>query len=90
MRDNGAATRGDSDYMNSLKVTDDKTLDFLNRQDVVTTYKTMQIVDGKLYPPIAARVNGKHEDYSELGTKLIGVSKEKFEAKYSKNRKKRW
>lgn len=27
----------------------------------------MQIVDGKLYPPMAARVEGKHEDYSVLG-----------------------
>ena len=27
----------------------------------------MQIIDGKLYPPMAARVDGRHEDYSVLG-----------------------
>lgn len=52
----------------SLKVTDKDTLDFLDNQDTVTTYKTMQIVDGKLYPPMAARINGQHEDYSVLGS----------------------
>lgn len=51
----------------SVRVTDNDTLDFLNSQDTVTTYKTMQLVDGKLYPPMAARISGKHEDYSELG-----------------------
>lgn len=51
----------------SDRVTDKETLDFLNKQDTITTYKTMQIVDGKLYPPMAARTNGVYEDYSVLG-----------------------
>ena len=51
----------------SVRVTDKKTLDFLNNQKTITTYKTMQMVDGKLYPPMAARVNGEYEDYSVLG-----------------------
>lgn len=51
----------------SERVTDKKTLDFLNRQKTVKTYKTMQLVDGKLYPPMAARTNGQYEDYSVLG-----------------------
>ena len=52
----------------SERVTDEDTLDFLNNQETVTTYKTMQLVDGKLYPPMAAVVAGKYEDSSELGT----------------------
>ena len=57
----------DSETKYSLSVTDKDTLDFLNNQETVTTYKTMQLVDGKLYPPMASRVEGKFEDYSELG-----------------------
>lgn len=52
----------------SMRVTDEDTLEFLNNQETITTYKTMQIVDGKLYPPMAARVEGQYEDYSVLGT----------------------
>lgn len=55
------------EYLHSERVTDKDTLDFLNSQDTVTTYKTMQLVDGKLYPPMAAVVAGSYEDYSELG-----------------------
>ena len=51
----------------SERVTDKKTLAFLNGQETITTYKTMQLVDGKLYPPMAARTEGKYEDYSILG-----------------------
>lgn len=55
------------DYLNSNRVTDKKTLDFLDGQETVTTYKTMQLVDGKLYPPMAAVVAGSYEDHSVLG-----------------------
>lgn len=57
----------DSETKYSLRVTDKETLDTLNNQETVTTYKTMQLVDGKLYPPMASRIEGKFEDYSELG-----------------------
>ena len=57
----------DSTTKYSLRVTDKETLDFLDNQETVTTYKTMQLVDGKLYPPMASRIEGKFEDYSELG-----------------------
>lgn len=61
-------TDGNSaDYLYSSRVSDKKTLDFLDGQETVTTYKTMQLVDGKLYPPMAAVVAGSYEDYSELG-----------------------
>lgn len=51
----------------SVLVEDKDTLDFLNNQKTIKTYKTMQLVDGKLYPPMASRINGKFEDASELG-----------------------
>lgn len=51
----------------SVRVTDKETLKFLNDQETVTTYKTMQVVDRKLYPPMAAVVAGKYEDASQLG-----------------------
>lgn len=51
----------------SERVTDKDTLSFLNSQKTITTYKTMQVVDGKLYPPMASRIEGKFEDYSEIG-----------------------
>ena len=62
----------ESDFYNagvkySSRVKDKDTLSFLDNQETITTYKTMQIVDGKLYPPMAARIDGKHEDYSVLG-----------------------
>lgn len=57
----------DSGIKYSDRVTDEETLDFLNGQKTIKTYKTMQIVDGKLYPPMASRIEGKYEDYSVLG-----------------------
>ena len=57
----------DDKVKNSLRIKDKKTLDFLNNQETVTTYKTMQLIDGKLYPPMAARTEGEYEDYSVLG-----------------------
>lgn len=62
--DDGAQP-GDTQY--SMRVTDEDTLEFLNNQDTITTYKTMQLVDGKLYPPMAAVVAGNYEDASVLG-----------------------
>lgn len=56
------------EYLNSTRVEDKDVLDFLDNQETVTTYKTMQLVDGKLYPPMAAVVAGSYEDHSELGT----------------------
>ncbi len=42
------------------RVTDEKTLDFLNNQKTVKVYRAMQVIDGKLYPPMAAKL--KSED----------------------------
>ena len=40
----------------SDRVTDKKTLDFLNNQETLRVYRAMQVIDGKLYPPMAAKV----------------------------------
>lgn len=63
------------DAVYSLRVTDKDTLDFLDKQKTITTYKTMQLVDGKLYPPMAARVDGKYEDASDLGAWEMSVER---------------
>lgn len=59
----------------SLRVTDKDTLDHLDNQKTIKTYKTMQLVDGNLYPPMAARVDGKYEDASELGKWEMAVER---------------
>lgn len=51
---------------------DRKTLAFLNSQPTQRVYRAMQLIDGKLYPPMAARVKdntGKKQlvEASELG-----------------------
>jgi len=51
----------------SVAVTDPDTIEFLEKQKKIKTYKTMQLIDGKLYPPMAAVVDGKMEDPSVLG-----------------------
>ena len=50
--------------MYSERVIDKETLDFLNNQESLRVYRAMQVIDGELYPPMAARVkseNGKKE-----------------------------
>lgn len=61
-----------SDVKYSVSVTDKKTIDFLENQEHITTYKAMQVIDGKLYPPMHAEVkgdDGKYRlgNYSQLG-----------------------
>lgn len=78
-RVDSSAREGDDikydDARYSLRVTDKDTLDYLDGQKTVKTYKTMQLVDGKLYPPMAARVEGKYEDASELGAWEMAVER---------------
>lgn len=39
-------------------VSDKDTIDFLENQDYIVTYKSMQLIDGKLYPPMSAEDKG--------------------------------
>ena len=86
---------GDGDITQySERVTDEKTLNFLNRQKTVKTYKSMQLIDGKLYPPMAAVVGGSLEEASELGKweqavehpELIKIDKKTGKPKFNLNK----
>lgn len=50
------------------KETDEATLEDLENGETVKVYRAMQVIDGKLYPPMAAAVNGKRVEANELGT----------------------
>ncbi len=50
------------------KETDKATLEELENGETVKVYRAMQVIDGKLYPPMAAAVNGKRVEANELGT----------------------
>lgn len=63
---------GDVNVQYSVQVEDQDTIDFLENQEHIVTYKAMQLIDGKLYPPMAAKVKGENGRYqltnpSELG-----------------------
>lgn len=51
----------------SLQETDPATLDMLNNGETIKVYRAMQIIDGKLYPPMSAKVDGKLRAPIELG-----------------------
>ncbi len=54
----------------SDRVTDKKTLDFLENQEHVTVYRAMQLIDGKLYPPMNAYT------YDKNGKKVLVTASE--------------
>lgn len=49
------------------KVEDKATLDKLNSEPTVKVYRAMQVIDGKLYPPMAAKVNGSLVEPTKIG-----------------------
>ena len=69
-------TTGDA-YRLSEKVIDSDTLSFLNEQeergDVIVTYKTMQIIDGRLYSPMAAKIKDENGKYQLSPPNTLGV-----------------
>lgn len=48
----------DDDEVRYSVVTDKKLIDKHNSEETIKTYRSMQLIDGKLYPPMASRVNG--------------------------------
>ena len=58
----------DGDVQYSL-VEDQKTIDFLENQEHITTYKAMALIDGKLYPPMASQTRVKEEYTDKKGNK---------------------
>ena len=75
--DNTSFDSKDSDYLdnnNSYEVdtlfravTDKKLLDRLNSEPTIKVYRAMQLIDGKLYPPMSAKVDGKMREPIKLG-----------------------
>jgi hypothetical protein len=51
----------------AYKVTDKDDLDRLNKEKTFRMYSGMQEVDGKLYSPMAAIIDGKRTDATEIG-----------------------
>lgn len=51
----------------SYKVTDKDELDRLNKEKTFRMYSGMQELDGKLYSPMAAIIDGKRTDATEIG-----------------------
>ena len=48
-------------------VTNQETLDRLNSESTIKVYRAMQLIDGKLYPPMSAKVDGELRQPIELG-----------------------
>ena len=51
----------------AYRVTDKDELDLLNKEKTFRMYSGMQEVDGKLYSPMAAIIDGKRTDATEIG-----------------------
>ena len=50
-----------------------QTLDFLEKQKTITVYRAMQLIDGELYPPMAARVRSADGKKQLVQASKIGV-----------------
>lgn len=48
-------------------VSDQEALDRLNSEPTIKVYRAMQLIDGKLYPPMSAKVDGELRQPIELG-----------------------
>jgi hypothetical protein len=59
--------------MYSDRVTDQETLDFLENQEHITTFKSFVEIDGKLYSPMATKVKGDDGKYRLTNPSEIGV-----------------
>lgn len=49
------------------RVTDPEMLERLESEPTIKVYRAMQVIDGKLYPPMAAKVDGRLQEPIELG-----------------------
>ena len=62
---------GSDGYRASRRITDKATLDFLENQEHITTYRTMQVIDGGLYSPMNSL-----EETGEDGKRKLGFRSE--------------
>lgn len=60
-----------NDEIVNKKVTDPEELDRLNKEKTFRMYSGMQEVDGKLYSPMAAIIDGKRTDATEIGAWMV-------------------
>lgn len=56
----------------SVSVKDPATIDFLENQEHITTYKAMVLIDGKLYPPMATKVKNEKGKYQMTNGRELG------------------
>lgn len=56
-----------NDEIVNSKVTDPELIKRLEEEPKIKVYRAMQVIDGKLYPPMAASVGGKLVEANELG-----------------------
>ena len=63
---NGAFDNTNPDIRYSL-VTDEAKIKELEEGDTMKVYRAMQLVDGKLYPPMSGKINGKWREPIQLG-----------------------
>lgn len=56
-----------NDEIVNKKVTDPEEIKRLEEEPKIKVYRAMQVIDGKLYPPMAASVGGKLVEANELG-----------------------
>lgn len=66
---NGEATlsRDSTELVRAQKVEDKDELEKLNSEPTVKRYRAMQLIDGKLYPPMSAKVDGEMRQPTEIG-----------------------
>jgi len=57
----------DDDEVKAQKVSDKAELERLEKEPTVKRYRAMQLIDGKLYPPMSAKVNGEMREPTEIG-----------------------
>lgn len=60
--ENSGKFSADNDDIRFSIVTDKDEIDRLNSKPTIKVYRAMQLVNGKLYPPMSGRVNGKWRD----------------------------
>ena len=66
VRANEMQTTDESDIRYRV-VTNQETLGRLNSEPTIKVYRAMQLIDGKLYPPMSAKVDGELRQPIELG-----------------------
>ena len=67
VQQNPETGKDSEDKIDFHKVTDTNTLNELEKGPTVKRYRAMQLIDGKLYPPMSAKVDGEMREPTEIG-----------------------